>query len=333
MRPLKKKTPTIGKGAIGNNAIGETLKERSVESKRSPASQRKRAPSKRFSFLDRFSFVHVKPKKNRTERIRAQRNRSQIRSLVSAIALVVFILAIAVVFALGLPKKAYENTKEKTIDFSGRIGLAVGHVYVEGRTNTSLESVLDAAKVKTNAPILSYDIDTIRDNLLKVAWIKAATVQRRLPNMIYIRIVEREPLALWQRQGKHYLVDKDGVVIQSPIYETFKDLPIVIGDNAPAHTPKILNLLDRYVTVRKHLSAMVRIRDRRWDLTLDKTIVVKLPEENPEEALAMLSILLDEKKINADDVLSVDLRIPKQSIIRLAPLAAIRNKLRGKEKV
>ena len=250
-----------------------------------------------------------------------------------AIGLIVIGLTTAVCIALGVPQKAYIACKDRLIQFSGRIGLDVRDVFVEGRKNASLDIIMAAAQVSTKTPILAYDIDVIRDNLLKVDWIKTATVQRRLPNLLYIKLVEREPIALWQRQGKHYLVDKDGVVIKSPILDAFKSLPIVAGENAPAHTPKLLNLLDKFITVRKHLNAMVRIRDRRWDLTIDNTITVKLPEEGLEDALARLSILLDEKKIVPGDVLSVDLCLPKQVIMRLTPDAAVRVKIRGKEKV
>ncbi len=306
----------------------------------SVVSRRKKAPLERKSafflstaFLDRFSFANAKPKHNRTERIRAQRNRSQVRSWFMAVSLIVVGVATAISIALGLPQKAYSATKDRLVLYSGSIGLDVRDVFVEGRKNVSLDIIMAAAQVKTKTPILAYDIDVIRDNLLKVDWIKTATVQRRLPNLLYIKLVERQPIALWQRQGKHYLVDKDGVVIKSPILDAFKALPIVAGVNAPAHTPKLLDLLNKFITVRKHLTAMIRIRERRWDLTIDGIITVRLPEEGLEDALARLSILLDEQKITPGDVISVDLRLPKQVIMRLTPEAAVRVKIRGKEKV
>ncbi|MDP3371652.1 MAG: cell division protein FtsQ/DivIB [Candidatus Paracaedibacteraceae bacterium] len=285
------------------------------------------------ALLDRFSFANVKPKQNQTERIRAKRNRSQVLSWFIAATLIALTVAIAVSVAFGLPQKLYISTKDRLILFSGQVGLDVRDVFVEGRKNASLDIVMSAVQVATKTPILLYDIEAIRDNLLKIDWIKTAIVQRRLPNLLYIRIIEREPIALWQQKGKHLLVDKEGVVIKSPIREVFSTLPLVAGINAPAHTPKLVELLHKFPTVMKHLTAMIRIRERRWDLTLDKTIVIKLPEEGLEDALARLSKLIDARKIIADDVLSVDLRLPKQVIMRLTPEAAVRVKIRGKEKV
>lgn len=299
----------------------------------SPKKQSKRPFFLSTALWDRFSFTRVKTKQTSSERIRAQRSRSQARSWFMLISIITMIIVLTISIFLGLPHKLYQSTKDHLIDFSGRIGLDVRDVFVEGRKNTKLDIILAATHVKTNTPILSYDIDAILENLLKIDWVKNVTVQRRLPNLIYIRLVEREPIALWQHQKSHYLVDKDGVVIKSPISEIFKNLPIVVGSDAPVHAPKLIGLLDQFATIKAHLNAMVRIRERRWNLLIDGTITVKLPEEGIDEALSRLTILLDENKITATDVLMVDLRLPKQVIMRLTPEAAVRVKIQGKEKV
>jgi cell division septal protein FtsQ len=38
-------------------------------------------------------------------------------------------------------------------------------------------------------------------------------VERRFPDTIFIRISEKEPVALWKNQGKTYLVDRDGELV------------------------------------------------------------------------------------------------------------------------
>jgi cell division protein FtsQ len=332
MRRLKEEPSGEG-GQSGSSA--------SIHYPSNRANKGSRAPKKtsRYSFFlstalwDRFSFARIKEKQNSSERIRAKRGRSQVRSWITLISIISIIIFLAVSIFLGLPHKAYHTAKTRLIDFSGTIGLDVRDVFVEGRKHTKLDMILAATQVKTKTPILAYDIDVILENLLKLDWIKSVTVQRRLPNLIYIRLVEREPIALWQHQKNHYLVDKDGVVIKGPILENFKNLPIVVGTDAPVHAPKLITLLEQFPLITKHLTAMVRIRERRWDLLLDGTITVKLPEENQEEALSRLTILLDEHKITPTDVLAIDLRLPKQVIMKLTPEAAVRVKVRGKEKV
>ena len=83
--------------------------------------------------------------------------------------------------------------------------------------------------------------------------------------------------------------------------------------------------------IRKKLKTMVWIRQRRWDLNLEGNIQVKLPENKPEAALVRLSFLIEKNKLIAGDVSVVDLRIPKQTILKLSPEAAVRAKIKGKE--
>ncbi len=44
--------------------------------------------------------------------------------------------------------------------------------------------------------------------------IKQIKVLRGLPHIVVVEFVERDPVAIWQTQGKSYLVDKDGYVFK-----------------------------------------------------------------------------------------------------------------------
>ena len=144
-------------------------------------------------------------------------------------------------------------------------------------------------------------------------------------------MIERKPIALWHHQQSFFLVDQEGIVITSPNITQFQHLPVVVGADAPVHAPKILALLEKFPEIRKRLSSLVRIRQRRWDLSLENSILVKLPEDSVEDALARLSLLIEQKKISKDETSIVDLRVPKQVILRLSKAAAVRIKIKGKE--
>lgn len=234
-------------------------------------------------------------------------------------------------YFLGYPQQAYVYCSHKLINFSATVGLKIDEVFVEGRQYSPQNAVLNAVQAKRNHPILAYDLEIIRKNLEKIDWVKSATVQRRLPNLLYIQMVERKPIALWHHQQNFFLVDQEGIVIASPILSYFQHLPIVVGADAPVHAPQILAVLEKFPKVREKLSSLVRIRQRRWDLTLESTIQVKLPEEKVEDALARLSLLIEQKRISKDETSMVDLRVPKQIILRLSKAAAVRIKVKGKE--
>jgi len=67
-----------------------------------------------------------------------------------------------------------------------------------------------------NSPVSEVDIAV--DALLKarleaMPWVREAEIERLLPDTIFVRLDERQPLAFWQRQGKLVLIDRDGYEI------------------------------------------------------------------------------------------------------------------------
>lgn len=265
---------------------------------------------------------------------RPNRNRWQRKTLKTV--LVSFLFGFCIIggiagYFLGYLQQTYTYFSQKLINLSATVGLKIDDVFVEGRQYSPQNAVLNAVQAKRNHPILAYDLEIIRKNLEKIDWVKSATVQRRLPNLIYIQMVERKPIALWHHQQNFFLVDQEGIVITSPVLSYFKHLPIVVGADAPVHAPQILAVLEKFPKVREKLSSLVRIRQRRWDVTLENSIQVKLPEEKVEDALARLSLLIEQKRISKDETSMVDLRVPKQIILRLSKAAAVRLKVKGKE--
>src|SRR6185437_679176 len=70
-----------------------------------------------------------------------------------------------------------------------RAGIAVGNVQVEGRERTSREAVLNALAVTRGTPILAVDPADAKQRLETVPWIRSASVERRFPDTLHIRLV------------------------------------------------------------------------------------------------------------------------------------------------
>ncbi len=258
-------------------------------------------------------------------------NLSYVKVLQSFSPLLIIVIILSALWWSGYPQKVSDALSQKGIEFSGKLGLRVDEIMVEGRHQSSSQQILSAVAANRGEPILIHNLDEIKNRLQKIDWVRSATVKRQLPNILYISLAERNPIALWQHQKNYYLVDDEGVVISNPSADFFKRLPIVAGDNAPAHVSVMIKILEKFPVIRKKLKTMVWIRQRRWDLNLEGNIQVKLPENKPEAALVRLSFLIEKNKLIAGDVSVVDLRIPKQTILKLSPEAAVRAKIKGKE--
>jgi cell division protein FtsQ len=205
---------------------------------------------------------------------------------------------------------------------SADAGLELGDVLVEGRQRTEARVVLETLGVVRGQPILAFDPYAAQARLERLPWVRVATVERRLPAAIHVRLIERQPLALWQHQGRITVIDYGGEVIPGAEPKAFTRLPLVVGKNAPDHTAELLTMLSSQPELRARVSTAVRVHDRRWNLRLDGGIDVRLPEQNPAAAWAELARAQREHGVLGRDVAVIDLRLPDRLVVRTTSEAA-----------
>ncbi|MDJ0610522.1 MAG: FtsQ-type POTRA domain-containing protein [Kiloniellales bacterium] len=199
---------------------------------------------------------------------------------------------------------------------SARAGFSVQEVLVEGRVRTEADQVLGALDVSRGAPILALDAEDARRRLEALPWVARASIERRLPDEIYVRLSERTPLALWQIDGEVSVIDRDGEVIRGIEPDRFARLPLVVGKDAPRDTAALLAMLGGAPKLSELVTAAVRVGSRRWNLRLKGGIEVRLPEKNPEEAWARLADLQSRHDLLARDVVTIDMRLPGRLLVR-----------------
>ena len=202
-----------------------------------------------------------------------------------------------------------------TADF----GLSVQEVLVTGRNETAAPDMLAAIDVQRGTPILAVDPEAVRQRLKKLAWVRDARVERRLPGVISIAIEERVPMALWQRGGKLVLVDRDGAVVLRSGLDRFRHLVTLVGDDAPKGAQELLSLLATEPQLERRVTAAIRVGERRWNLQMDNGIDVRLPETDIAAAWTQLAQLERDQKVLGRDVVTIDLRLPDRFVIRVSP--------------
>jgi cell division protein FtsQ len=210
-------------------------------------------------------------------------------------------------------------------------GLAVRDVMVSGRDRTARSELLRAIDINAGDPILTIDLEGAHSRIAALTWVKQVRVERRLPDTIFVKLVEREPMALWQRNGKLHLIDRDGGLIPSAEVEKFSDLPIVIGQDAPPRVRDVLAMLSGEPDLRERVRAVTWVGERRWDVRVDDRINVQLPELAPFEAWAELARMEREYGVLRRDVIAIDMRLRDQLVVRVAPETAARLRRRGRD--
>ena len=218
-------------------------------------------------------------------------------------------------------QSALQYAADRMLDCTARFGLVVNDVRVEGRETTDPETILTALGAGPGTPILAVSPKRAKEQLEALPWVGSAVVERRLPDTLYVRLVERKPLALWQHSGKIELIDREGAVIPVSHLDRFAKLPLVVGDDAASHAAELLDILATEPDLAARVSAAIRVGDRRWNLRIDNAIDVLLPADSPASAWAQLANLERSSAILKRDVQVVDVRLPDRLVVRVNPEA------------
>jgi cell division protein FtsQ len=220
-----------------------------------------------------------------------------------------------------LGQATLQYASDRMLDGTARAGLVVADIEVEGRETTDRETVMSALGVGVGAPILAISPRRAKDQLEALPWVRSAVVERRLPDTLYVRLVERKPLALWQHGGKLELIDHEGGVISVTRLDRFAKLPLVVGEHAAARAAALLDMLASEPDLAARVTAAIRVGDRRWNLRIDNTIDVLLPAESAADAWSQLARLERSSAILKRDVQTVDVRLPDRLVLRVNPEA------------
>ena len=227
------------------------------------------------------------------------------------------------VWRVGVPSpiaETFEDARAGVLTASAAAGLKVQEIFIEGRAETPAPHVLGVLNVKRGTAILGFDPATAKAELEQLPWVKEASVERRLPDTILVRIVERRPLALWQHGRQLAVIDHDGKEIQGADPAKFAGLPLVVGDDAPTHAGQLLALMALEPELEKRVVAAVRVGARRWNLQMDAgegaKVDVQLPEVNAGAAWSRLAELERSNRLLDRNVAVIDLRFPDRLIVR-----------------
>ena len=201
-------------------------------------------------------------------------------------------------------------------------GFQISEVALAGNRELSRENILTLAGITGRSSLLFLDAARTRARLLSNPWIADATVLKLYPGRLRIGIVERQPFALWQRDGAVFLIATDGTVLERYVPPRFAALPLLVGKGAERAGENFLALVKRYPDIARNVEASVLVADRRWNLHLKGGIEVLLPENEPEQALQTLAELDRTKQILTRDIVTVDLRLTDRVTVRLSDAAA-----------
>ncbi len=294
----------------GGGRFSQSLNASGLGSGGAPAGFRLRLPR----FLRRFS----------ARRLRAAAPIEQRVPRLAGIALVSGlsgVLALAGFVASGR-YDAFVIENGRPLDIAARLaGFGVERVTITGISRMYEREVLSAAGIDWRSSVPFLDLEKARERLLAEPLIASVSVRKLYPNEIVINQVEREPAALWQRNGEIQVIAADGTVIDEMRDERYVNLPLVVGEGANARLTEYLALIEAAGPLGSRIKAGTFVSGRRWTLKLDG-VDIRLPETGAAEALTRLVRLERDNRILEKDIIAVDLRMADRVVVRLTEEAA-----------
>lgn len=212
-------------------------------------------------------------------------------------------------------------------------GFVVRQVDIEGAVNQPRLSIYRQVLEGGSDSMLLTDIGEIRNRVKALPWVSDASVSRRWPNRLEIKIVEKRPIAVWQHQGRFSLIDADGGTLPSDRLQDFADLPLLVGREANAEARGLLSLVADEPELMQAMQAAIWVGDRRWDLRMKSGETLSLPEgPAAPKALQRFAAIQRETPLLGRGFVRFDLRIPDKMVVRVSAEAGATAKPRATPK-
>lgn len=125
----------------------------------------------------------------------------------------------AALVALGLFLHHYVTSSEH---------FEVRDIHLEGADRVGRDEILAAAGIAAGANVFEIDPEDAAAKIRALPWIRSATVRRRLPGEVSVKVQERTAAAIVELEGL-YLVDGEGTLFKRLGENDPDDLPILTG--------------------------------------------------------------------------------------------------------
>lgn len=107
--------------------------------------------------------------------------------------------------------------------------LEIREVEVEGIHHVTKPEVSGLLALKPGMGLHQVSTAFLAERVKTHAWIKEATVERRLPHLLHVSVVERTPAVIIRTGADHWLSDEDGYLLAKLGRQDDQTLPLLSG--------------------------------------------------------------------------------------------------------
>ncbi|MHA3914502.1 cell division protein FtsQ/DivIB [Halovulum sp. GXIMD14793] len=268
--------------------------------------------------------VKVTPPDPAPSRIKYRLERLWMRPVVQRLVRVYLpAIALGVGVALAGTHPTVQDTAQGYIaafrkELATRPELMVTSVEITGAGSALEQRIAETLDVSLPLSALKMDLGAMRTRVQALDPVMDARLRVTEAGLLKVSVTERIPSVVWRNADGLMLIDDTGAPVDRIADRAdYKDLPLIAGQGAADAVDEALRLLKVAQPIAPRVRGLVRVGERRWDLVLDKGLMVRLPENGAEAALSRVLALQFAEDVLDRDVAIIDMRDARRPLLRL----------------
>ena len=224
-------------------------------------------------------------------------------------------IAFVIANLAGIPAMA----KAQVAVLASDAGFEVKNVRVTGTDRMDEQQIYARALAQKDRPMPAVELETLREELRELPWVKDARVSIQLPATLVIDIVERAPHAVLEKPNRMMLIDAEGVELEPIAKDKIGDKMIISGPGSNMQVAPLETLLASAPALIPQIEAAEWVGNRRWNLSFKSGQVLALPEgaEASSTALVRFARMDGQNRLIGGQVATFDMRSPPRIYMRV----------------
>ena len=202
-------------------------------------------------------------------------------------------------------------------NYSDKYQYSLSVVNINGLNNINEDEILNLIKPYKGSSIFLIPIKKIAKKISQNNWVKSINIQSNYKDTIEINIDESKPIGIYTTGIQNILFSDDLKILEN-IANNEKRFSALIKFEGKNSIHESIKLIDSFPDdFIQYVDKAFLINQRRWDLELKNSILLKLPENNIKEALENYKkIYINFSNEELIEIESIDLRMKKKIILK-----------------
>ena len=244
-------------------------------------------------------------------------NRRRKKIYFPTILILLFFLIIVICVFLFYDQKIFKLFNGVIENYSDKYQYSLSVVNINGLNNINEDEILNLIKPYKGSSIFLIPIKKIAKKISQNNWVKSINIQSNYKDTIEINIDESKPIGIYTTGIQNILFSDDLKILEN-IANNEKRFSALIKFEGKNSLHESIKLIDSFPDdFIQYVDKAFLINQRRWDLELKNSILLKLPENNIKEALENYKkIYINFSNEELIEIESMDLRMKQKIILK-----------------